>query len=245
MKFEVMVTVHYSLWVKGIQMWPLMTTPRWPLSNSTCIHTGCNSSHQWTMKKSEAHFAFLSPKLLRLFQEPLDQYYTLIAFDERVTFWLQLAESLPCACAYALFARRLVYNHYAITHACNATNAHAHAQGSDQVVEAKKLLSHWRQWEYRLVCTHLNVFFMLRLIIAKQFELIKLLTYFGNFGMLSAQDIRVERVKQSKTTGSYRKYTTIGDRSTHSQFIKLWSNLGLKSIIGQRSMEVFQCRYLS
>ena len=34
----------------------------------------------------------------------------------------------------------------AITHACNAANAHA--QGSDRVVEAKKLLSSWRQSEY-------------------------------------------------------------------------------------------------
>ena len=56
--------------------------------------------------------------------------YSLIAFDERVTFWLQRLKSLPCACAYvALFERKLVYNHYAITHACNAANAHA--QGSD------------------------------------------------------------------------------------------------------------------
>ena len=65
-------------------------------------------------------------------------FYSLIAFDERVTFWLQPVRSLPCACAYvALFARRLAYNHYAIAHAYNAANAHAynaakaHAQGSD------------------------------------------------------------------------------------------------------------------
>ena len=57
-------------------------------------------------------------------------YYSLIAFDERVTFWLQRVRSLPCACAYvALFARRLAYNHYAIAHAYNAANTHA--QGSD------------------------------------------------------------------------------------------------------------------
>ena len=73
--------------------------------------------------------------------------YTLIAFDERVTFWLQLVRSVTCACAYAaLFARRLAYNHYAIAHTCNAANAHA--QGSDPVVEAKQLLSRWRQSEY-------------------------------------------------------------------------------------------------
>ena len=27
-------------------------------------------------------------------------YYTPIAFDERVTFWLQRAGSLPCACVF-------------------------------------------------------------------------------------------------------------------------------------------------
>ena len=64
--------------------------------------------------------------------------YALIAFDERVTFLLQLVGSLPCACAYvALFALRFAYNHYAIAYACNAANAHA--QGSDWAVEAKKL----------------------------------------------------------------------------------------------------------
>ena len=57
--------------------------------------------------------------------------YSLIAFDERVTFWLQRVWSVPCACAYvALFARRLRYNHYAIAHAYNAANAHT--QGTDR-----------------------------------------------------------------------------------------------------------------
>ena len=56
--------------------------------------------------------------------------YSFIAFDERVTFWLQCVRSLPCACAHvALFARRLTYNHYAIAHAYNAPNTHT--QGSD------------------------------------------------------------------------------------------------------------------
>ena len=58
--------------------------------------------------------------------------YSLIAFDERLTFWLQRVRSLPCACAYvALFARRLAYNHYAFAHTYNATNTHP--QGSDLV----------------------------------------------------------------------------------------------------------------
>ena len=42
--------------------------------------------------------------------------YSWIAFDARVTFWLQRVWSLPCACTHvALFARRLGHNHYAIT----------------------------------------------------------------------------------------------------------------------------------
>ena len=72
--------------------------------------------------------------------------YGLIAFDKRVTFWLQRVRSLPCACAYvALFASRLGYNHYAIALAYNAANAHA-VTGR---VEAKKLLSRRRQSEYK------------------------------------------------------------------------------------------------
>ena len=74
-----------------------------------------------------------------------EHYSTLIAFDERVTFWLQLIESLPCACAYvAWFARRLMYNHY---------KANAVAQGSDRAVEAKKVTL-WRQSEYSYGSAH-------------------------------------------------------------------------------------------
>ena len=74
-------------------------------------------------------------------------YYSLIAFDVRVTFWLHRVRSLPCACAYvALFARRLAYNHYAIAHAYNAANAHA--QGSDRARWSQKILSRRRQSEY-------------------------------------------------------------------------------------------------
>ena len=64
--------------------------------------------------------------------------YSFIAFDERVTFWLQRVQSLPCACAYvALFVSRLAYNHYAIAHTYNAANAHA--QGSDRARCSQKL----------------------------------------------------------------------------------------------------------
>ena len=99
--------------------------------------------------------------------------YTLIAFDKRVTFWLQLVGSLPCACAYvALFARKLTYNHYTIAHACNAANAYA--QGSDRAVEAKKLLSRWRQSEYRLVRFGTN-------LVCKSFVFVFLLVFFFFF----------------------------------------------------------------
>ena len=66
-----------------------------------------------------------------IYLKRLHTYYTLIAFDERVTFWLQLVEALPCACAYvALFACRLGYNHYAIAqHAMQQTHTHKAVTG--------------------------------------------------------------------------------------------------------------------
>ena len=57
--------------------------------------------------------------------------YSLIAFVERVTFWLQRARSLPCACAHIALHVRLTCNHYAIAHAYNAANTHA--QDSNRV----------------------------------------------------------------------------------------------------------------
>ena len=57
--------------------------------------------------------------------------YSPIAFNKRVTFWLQNIQSLPCACVYAeLFTHSLTYNHYALAHA--HTPANADAQGSDR-----------------------------------------------------------------------------------------------------------------
>ena len=39
------------------------------------------------------------------FDDLTRRYYSLIAFDKRVTFWLHFAQSLYCACVYvALFA---------------------------------------------------------------------------------------------------------------------------------------------
>ena len=78
--------------------------------------------------------AFLTPQtycLVIALLRTLHGGYSLIAFDERVAFWLHLIRSLPCVCAYfELFARRLAYNHYTIAHAYHAANAHA--QGSDR-----------------------------------------------------------------------------------------------------------------
>ena len=47
----------------------------------------------------------------------LHDLFSLIAFNERVTFWLQRVRSLPCACAYVTFFActcRLVNNYHAI-----------------------------------------------------------------------------------------------------------------------------------
>ena len=79
-------------------------------------------------------FILSNPRILKMLFAILSYTslltYSLIAFDERVTFWLQCVRSLPCECAYvASFARRHVYNHYAIAHVYNAANTHA--QGSD------------------------------------------------------------------------------------------------------------------
>ena len=48
--------------------------------------------------------------------------YTPIAFDERVTFWLQRTGSLPCACVFAaLYACTIALWLYASLRANNAT----------------------------------------------------------------------------------------------------------------------------
>ena len=77
--------------------------------------------------------------------------YTPIAFDERVTFWLQRARSLPCACAFAvLYAycmRVRLHNGYtqAYEQIMQHTDKHKAVTGR---VEAKKLLSRRRQSNY-------------------------------------------------------------------------------------------------
>ena len=73
--------------------------------------------------------------------------YSPIAFDERVTFWLQRARSLPCACVFdALYALR---NGYTRTSRENNA-ASAHSQGSNRTHFTRKLLSRQRQSDYRL-----------------------------------------------------------------------------------------------
>ena len=64
--------------------------------------------------------------------------YSPIAFDERVSFWLQRVRSLPCACAYV------------VLYACDSI-AHAYKQQTHthkamiRRIEAKRLLSRQRQ----------------------------------------------------------------------------------------------------
>ena len=87
-------------------------------------------------------------------------HYSLIAFDERVTFWLQRIQSLPCACVYvALFVRRLAYNHYAIAHAYNAANKHA--QGSDPARWSQKVTLSLIEGNRSIEVFNFNQFFFL------------------------------------------------------------------------------------
>ena len=82
--------------------------------------------------------------------------YSLIVFDERVTFWPQRIRSLPCACAYvALFAHRLPYNHYTQSHTHAMQQRHMHKAVTGRV-EAKKLLSRRRQFEYSMWLNYLQ-----------------------------------------------------------------------------------------
>ena len=82
--------------------------------------------------------------------------FRLIAFDERVIFWLQHIRFLPCACTYvALFARRLAYNHYAIAHTHTMQQMHMHKAVTGRI-EVKKLLSRRRQSEYSVFLAKLE-----------------------------------------------------------------------------------------
>ena len=71
-------------------------------------------------------------------------YYSLIAFDERVNFWLQHVRTLPCARAYvALFARSLRISITQLhTHTMQQTHTH---KAVTRRLEAKKLFSRQRQ----------------------------------------------------------------------------------------------------
>ena len=93
--------------------------------------------------------------------EPLGNspgYYSPIAFNERVTFWLQWAWSLPCAFVhvhmlhYLHIGSLINLNHYAIAHA-SMQQAHTH-KAVTGCVEAKELLSCRRQSDYGVVVTN-------------------------------------------------------------------------------------------
>ena len=59
-------------------------------------------------------------------------HYSPIAFDERVTFWLDTSSHCLAEVRILHYLLvRLAYKHYAIAHAYNAANAQA--QGSDWV----------------------------------------------------------------------------------------------------------------
>ena len=75
-------------------------------------------------------------------------HYTSIAFDDIVTFWLQRAGSLPYACTFAaLYACARAYTQ-AYAQIMQHTHTHKAVTGR---VEAKKLLSRWRQSKYSAV----------------------------------------------------------------------------------------------
>ena len=78
------------------------------------------------------------------------QAYTPIAFDERVTFWLQCTRSLPCACAFAAYCMRVrLRNGYTRAYVQIMQHTHTHKAVTGRV-EAKKLLSRRRQSNYSL-----------------------------------------------------------------------------------------------
>ena len=82
-------------------------------------------------------------------------YYSPIAFDERVTFWLSTCLS-TALCAFVCCVCNCVI---VICEPYAQIMQHMHTHNAvTERVEAKKLLSRQRQSDYRLVCTHLNAF---------------------------------------------------------------------------------------
>ena len=74
----------------------------------------------------------------------------LYAFDKRVTFWLQHAQSLPCDHVFAaLFTSRLRYSHYTIAQAYTPANTQTY-KAVTEGLEAKKLVSCQRQLDYNI-----------------------------------------------------------------------------------------------
>ena len=80
---------------------------------------------------------------------------TPIAFDERVTFWLQRTRSLPCVCAIAALhcMRVRLHNGYkqAYVQIMQHTHTHKAVTGCVEAKKMKKLLSHRRQSNYSSV----------------------------------------------------------------------------------------------
>ena len=64
-------------------------------------------------------------------------YFSPISLNKRVTF---LTHYPVRVCA--LIVRTLAHNHYAIAHAYNTANTHAHNKVATGWIEVKKLLSH-------------------------------------------------------------------------------------------------------
>ena len=84
----------------------------------------------------------------------LDMTYSVIAFDERVTFWLQRVGSLPCACAMLNYLRvglRITITQSHTHNTMQQTHTHKAVTGC---VEAKKLLSHRRQSDYSVITVY-------------------------------------------------------------------------------------------
>ena len=82
-----------------------------------------------------------------------------MAFDERVTLWLQCTLPLPYACMFAaLYACGIAYKLYMnLTHRMQDTHAHKAGNGR---VEGKKLLSRWRQLDFIVLWLLWSEFFL-------------------------------------------------------------------------------------
>ena len=81
--------------------------------------------------------------------------YSLITFDERVSFGFNASAHCLAHLYVALFVCRLMFNQYAIAHAYNAANTHTNEVTGR--IEAKKLLSCRRQLDYTVDTFHSTI----------------------------------------------------------------------------------------